>query len=166
MSHDFPYQIDTAVDHGTAFPATNSGRRPILVVILRSSTTQAPCEALVDSGADYCVFPSYLIADLGLRMEDATHISGILGHGDDSDNPDYAVPFWQLDLDVMAPPAAGQFGPTTRFSIRTTIGFTAKQDRMNFGLLGQLGFFSQVKQVHFDYMSRWFRIDTVDPAAA
>jgi hypothetical protein len=159
MLHNFPYDIETHVDHGAAFPGIDTTKRPILAVMLRSSIAQAPCEALVDSGADYCLFPWYLIKDLGLRMADATPISGIFGYGDSSDA---AIPFWRLDLDVMAPPAAGQLWPTTSFSIRTTIGFSAKQDRMGFGLLGQLGFFSEVAQVHFDYKAGWFRIDAVD----
>ena len=56
-------------------------------------------------------------------------------------------------------------GLTPRISIRTTIGFTAKQDRMSFGVLGQLGFFSEVNQVHFHHGAGWFGIDTAAPVA-
>ena len=43
------------------------------------------------------------------------------------------------------------------------VGFTEKLNEQSFGLLGQLGFFSNVAEVRFDYEAGLFGIAVVDP---
>ena len=129
--------------------------RPILRVTLRSSTNEEQCDAIVDSGADYCLFPLNLSDKLGLRVEDSLRVPGIVGYGSsyDSDKAE-DVPFWQVEL-AIAP----------GLSISTIVGFTDRQDGVGFGILGQLGFFSKVAQVSFDYKAGRFAIMAVNPDA-
>jgi hypothetical protein len=151
MLHNFPYS-KVPVDHGNAFPEVHIAMRPVLRVTLRSPTGEAPFTAIVDSGADYCLFPLHLRAKLGLRMEDARSVSGIAGYGSSYDNGQDVL-FWPLVLDI----APG-------LSISTVVGFAERQDEVGFGLLGQLGFFSKVAQVYFDHRAGWFAIKPLDPA--
>ncbi len=90
-----------------------------------------------------------LTTRLGLRLEDAKRVPGITGLG--YNNPSDLL-FW---------PVALQVGPN--FSVTTPIGFSASQDRAEFGLLGQRGFFSEVKQVSFIYSGAGFAFLTDDP---
>lgn len=152
MWHYFRYYQYSPVDHGRAFPgAGSSAMRPILRVMLRSAESEEERLAMVDSGADYCLFPLYLTTGLGLLMKDSTPVSGIVGFGLDGSED---VPFWSLALDI----GSGA-------SVVTRVGFTEKLNEYEIGVLGQLGSFSEVEQVTFNYQKGSFGIYTIDPVA-
>ena len=150
--HRFFYYEVSPVDHGKAFPFLSSVKRPRLTVTLRNVTNEEQCFAIVDSGADYCLFPLSLRAKLGLRMEDSRPVSGIGGYGSSYDEGQDVL-FWPLVLEIGS-----------GLSISTVVGFTERQDEVGFGILGQLGFFNEVAQVYFDYNAGWFAIKGKGPA--
>ncbi len=118
----------------------------MLRVTLRSAVAEVECDALVDSGADYCLFPNFLAEKLRLPASEARVVSEIGGYGGSSSPEDQTL-FWSVGLDV-APGC----------SISTYVGFSERQDQVAFGILGQLGFFSEVGGVYFDHRAGWFGI--------
>ncbi len=151
MWHKFPYYV-VPVDHGSAFPGVSTVMRPALEVTLRSPTGEERCLAIVDTGADYCLFPLSLVDRLGLQMKDARPVSDISGYGSNYD-PDEEVLFWPVVLDIVP-----------GLSISTVVGFSQRQEEVGWGLLGQLGFFNEVADVCFNYRAATFAIKVLDPA--
>jgi hypothetical protein len=122
--------------------------RPMLRVKLQNHAKEESYNAIVDSGADYCLFPLHLADKLDLRLADPMPVSGIIGFGP-GDGCD--VPFWPLVLEI----APG-------FSITTVVGFSEALDDKDFGILGQLGFFSKVGEVRFDYKAGLFGLSPAE----
>lgn len=79
--HNFPYREIFTANLGDTFQNDYRLSRPALDVVLKNGPYQATCLALVDSGADFCIFPTRFIKELGLRSEDATHVPDISGFG-------------------------------------------------------------------------------------
>jgi hypothetical protein len=148
MWHKFPYLEVFPVDHGDAFPGVDRVIRPALNIKLKYDGREESFKALVDSGADFCVFPLALAGPLGLRREDAKLVPGISGYGSQNGSP---LLFWIVTLEI-----------STDLSITTLIGFSEAQDRLDFGILGQRGFFSELEQVSFAYGGGGFALRTPD----
>lgn len=99
--------------------------RPIVPINLKAGSQTIKLDALIDSGADYCIFPLKVAKDLKLffRSSDKTKFHGI----------GKAEGYWhQIEITV---------GNT---SYKTKAVF-ADLKNMEFGVLGQKGFFD-----HFD----------------
>ena len=124
-----------------AFPAGRQVRRPVLSLALVNGAHRLSCYAIVDSGADHCVFPRSFMQPLGLDPLAAPvdMTSGVGG-------TNIPTHFADVTLD---------FGPT-QFSVYA--GFTTGMDQIGIGLLGQSGFFDRHK-VTFDYKSKLFTIE-------
>ena len=148
MWYNFPYFEISPVNHGAAFPTLNSILRPALKVALRSSSVRYSLLATVDSGADFCLFPLFLVDHLGLNIDEAKLIPNISGYGSDGGED---VPFWSLTMEI-------ENGP----SLSTMVGFSARQK--DFGLLGQRGFFSEFEQINFSHRGQCFSIKAAEPA--
>jgi len=92
------------------------------------------CYAIVDSGADNCVFPLTFVQPLGLDplLTSAESTSGV---------GSYAVPtfFWDIVVHLHGTP----------ISFPGRAGFTDGPNRIGLGLLGQDGFFNRFG-VRFD----------------
>ncbi len=125
----FPYQ-----------EITSKIRRPLIYITVRSTTHFAIYPALIDSGADYCIFSLELAQDLNITLS-KTKIS-FKGVGKEK---------------IM-----GRWG-----NIELKIGDTRYQTKVLFaeiskfghGILGQLGFFN-----HFDVkLSHSKQIIEIDP---
>lgn len=109
------------------YKVTSKISRPIIPIILKSSSSVSLYSALVDSGADHCIF-SLDIADamgIKLRSKDKTKISGIGKEEVDG--------FWsQIEFRIGG-------------KIYSTKVIFAKINEYGYGILGQNGFFD-----HFD----------------
>ena len=98
---------------------------PLLTIVVRHQNRKRKLLALVDSGADACLFPRDVAEILGIdvtagRRADLTGIGG------------NRIPFFFHEIEIL-------FG---RFQVRTQAGF-AKGSIGTTGLLGQKGFFDQ-----------------------
>ena len=115
-----------------AFPNGRTAARPILKLTLVNGEKQLSCYAIIDSGADHCVFPRSFMAPLGLDPLTAP-IELTAGVGTAS------VPthFCNVEIDMQG---------IIKFPIYA--GFTVGLEPMGLGLLGQNGFFDHFN-IHF-----------------
>ena len=106
--------------------------RPIIPVTLRYKTKAITYEALVDSGADMCMFPSQIGELLGINVQSGKKgaMSGVIGKATD-------VYYHDVDLEIG--------GNVTH----ATVGFT-KESNFDHGFLGQRGVFNYYT-IHFFY---------------
>ncbi|HEX4544061.1 MAG TPA: aspartyl protease family protein [Candidatus Acidoferrum sp.] len=102
------------------------------------------CYAIVDSGADHCIFPRSFMQPLGLDPL-ATPVDMTSGVG--STNLPTHFAHVTLDLQGLA-----------QFSVYA--GFTTGMDRFGIGLLGQTGFFERFK-IRFDYANKGYTLETL-----
>lgn len=116
-----------------AFPQRNFFLRPIIPISISFKDKSIRYEALVDSGADYNIFPAELGRILGIIIEkgDLNPVMGVSGNG-------IPVYFHKLDIEVGG----------WRYNV--DIGF-ADNINQNQGILGQKGFFDLFK-ISFEYM--------------
>lgn len=111
------------VDPSEAFPKRKYLLRPIIPVSINSNNRKLRFEALIDSGADYTIFPGGLGRILGLEIESGKKdsIIGVSGEV-------VKVYFHPVTIDVGGWP----------FNILA--GFADGMNQ-NYGILGQKGFF-------------------------
>ena len=64
----FQYTEFPAEAASAAFPDGRTGYRPILPVSIISGERRFSCNAIVDSGADYCTFPGVFMNALGIDV--------------------------------------------------------------------------------------------------
>ena len=100
--------------------------------------------ALIDSGADFCLFPLNVARVLGLDLNSLS-TAQIGGVGNAANLTFYDTLTIELGDGVI---------------FDTRVGFTEGMDRFGFGLLGQKGFFENYN-VEFRYRERSF---TIEPA--
>lgn len=100
------------------------------------------CYAIVDSGADHCVFPRSFMQPLGLDplVAPVERISGV----GSSDVPTH---FADVTIDLQG---------LVQFPVYA--GFTSGLDQTGVGLLGQTGFFERFK-ITFDYSKKMYSIE-------
>jgi hypothetical protein len=110
-----------------AFPQGRIAFRPVLKLTLVNGAQRVSCYAIVDSGADHCVFPRVFMQPLGL---DALVAPIELSAGMGSAN----VPthFVNISIDLQG---------IIEFPVYA--GFTSGLDPLGYGLLGQTGFFDR-----------------------
>lgn len=115
-----------------AFPNGRTAARPLLKLTLVNGAKQLSCYAIIDSGADHCVFPRSFMAPLGLDAL-TTPIELTAGVGSTS------VPthFSNIEIDMQG---------IIKFPLYA--GFTVGLEAMGLGLLGQSRFFDRFN-VHF-----------------
>ena len=97
-------------------------------MILIAGSKVFPCYAVIDSGADDCVFPASFGRALGLNIRTGKHypFAGIGSGG-------HRAYFFDIQLEIA--------GVTRRH--RLPIGFTKALESQGLGLLGQNGFFDR-----------------------
>ena len=111
-----------------AFPSGRVAPSPVLSLTLVNGERKFTCYAIIDSGADHCVFPRAFMQPLGLDpLTTPTELSSGVG-------APAAVPthFANLTIDVQG-----------RFQFGAYVGFTTGLDALGIGLLGQTGFFDR-----------------------
>jgi hypothetical protein len=111
-----------------AFPDRRSTPRPYLALNLINGTRQFKCYALIDSGADDCIFPASFAVQLGLQIPSGRRYP----YGGAGDGTQQAY-FFDLEMEIVA---------VSKLTV--PIGFSAALDKFGHGLLGQNGFFNQV----------------------
>jgi hypothetical protein len=101
------------------------------------------CRAIVDSGADHCVFPRSFMPPLGLNPL-SSPVEGTSGVG----SSNVATHFSKVIIDLQGV-----------VQIPVYAGFTMGMDQLGIGLLGQVGFFEAFK-VTFDYANKIYFLET------
>ena len=112
--------------------------RPVLVLVLRKGARLVRTLAIVDSGADTCVFPASLAGQLGIAIpnQNASLFSGI------SDAPQ--IGYYENIRAQIWDSSTQEF--VCDFDLYA--GFCDTLEHVGMGLLGQAGFFS-------NFLSRW-----------
>jgi len=110
-----------------AFPRGHVAPRPVLQVSLVNGRKSFDCYAIIDSGADHCVFPQSFMAHLGLDPLLAT-VALTSGLG----STNVPTHFAAISIDLQG---------IVEFPVYA--GFTAGLDQLGYGLLGQTGFFDR-----------------------
>jgi hypothetical protein len=126
------------MSRGIGFPYKNiDGRyRPIIPIELGYGDQTIRYEALVDSGADLCIFPGDIGRALGLDIESGEpfQLGGVTGEN----RMGY---FHMITIKVG------------KYSYRTRVGFMDTMREGSFGMVGQKGFFDRFA-IKFDYADR------------
>lgn len=124
-----------------AFPNRTQIRRPILRLTLERGNRRVASLALVDSGADECIFPASLGAVLGVPIPNPN----VLVFSGSANQPQNAY-FDKVHVRVwtFASP------PQLAFHFDLYAGFCDTLEHVGLGLLGQNGFFSRFK-VNMDH---------------
>jgi hypothetical protein len=126
-----------------AFPTRVHMHRPILALNLVNGESSFGCYAIVDSGADDCIFPASFAEQLGLNYTDGRHYP-FGGAGDGVQ----AAYFFDILLDIQH---------IAQYPV--AIGFTLALEHFGCGLLGQTGFFDRFK-LEFDCANKKFALST------
>lgn len=100
--------------------------------------------SVVDSGADFCVFPAKYGSILGL---DILRGPAIVTHGVGGQETLY---FHEIKVGVYIREQLWKFN--------ATVGFSYKMNKKGTGLLGRQGFFDQFTEVAFNQKKRMLRI--------
>lgn len=115
-------------------------KRPVIPVRLSYKYSAVNIPALIDSGADFNVFPLSIAKDLGLNlnMDKPIMFSGV---GEKSQK----LTGYLTVLDLMI------FNKGESISFSTPVVFTNDIPANGFSLLGEIGFFDHLNQVSFFY---------------
>ena len=115
------------------FPRRNSVVRPVIPVALINGSNRLRVYALIDSGADYCIFHAEIGEQIGLQIDSGKSLtfSGISSAGQ-------TAYFHNIKLEVGG------------HQIDCYAGFSRDIQNLPYGILGQVGFFNIFK-VSFDY---------------
>ncbi|MGB8673915.1 MAG: hypothetical protein WCD27_06135 [Candidatus Acidiferrales bacterium] len=126
----FRYNTDLVNPPTQAFPKRTITHRPRIAVVLAAGTVIFSCYALVDSGADDCIFPTSFGTQLGLNVPTGKQYP-FGGAGGGAIQMAY---FFDLQLAI---PQVGKYS--------IPIGFTDALESVGLGLLGQNGFFDRFR---------------------
>jgi hypothetical protein len=112
-------------------------------VILSRAGRDFGCYAIVDSGADDCIFPSLFAAQLGLELSQGRSyvFSGAGSQGQ-------RAYFFDIEIEIPG---------VLKYPL--SVGFTEAMDASRAGLLGQNGFFDRLN-VGFQLRDRTFTLET------
>jgi hypothetical protein len=126
--HRLPYTY-FRVPPTPAFPEGRSSPKPIIKLLLSNGTRELFCHALVDSGAEDCIFPYSFVRELGLDLS-AAILEKSAGLGSSG------IPTYFTRVNIA-------FRGIAEFPVFA--GFTTGLERAGFGLLGQSGFFDRFR---------------------
>ncbi len=143
---DFPFTPDRA------FPERALIRRPVVALYLQSGDRSVVAFAVVDSGADACVFPATVARDLGISFpnERFSKFSG------SAEEPQFAF-FAEIQATIL-PMDAPHIDPGQEpMTFSLYAGFCETLEHVGMGLLGHEGFFSRFA-VSFYAAQNYFEI--------
>ncbi len=118
------------------FPNRSTVSRPVIDVLLRWNGKSIKYSAIVDSGADYCVFHAEVGELLGLSVKKGKKLTFYGTSG----SPQNAY-FHTIQIEIAGWP------------MDLYCGFSYDMQTLPYGLLGQTGFFDRFK-VEFDYHNK------------
>ena len=126
------------------FPRRTSVVRPVVPIALINGGNRVRVFALIDSGADYCIFHAEIGEQIGLEIESGKSLSfsGISSVGQ-------TAYFHNIELEVGG----------HRFDCYA--GFSRDIQDLPYGILGQVGFFDIFK-VSFDYKKEKIELQSQD----
>jgi hypothetical protein len=119
-----------------AFPTRNQIKRPILQLTLQRGNKQVNTFAIVDSGADECIFPASIGIALGVPIPNP-NVYVFSGTADQPQNAYFD------DIHVFIQTFDNP--PQVAFEFDLYAGFCDSLEHVGLGLLGQNGFFSKFK---------------------
>jgi len=124
------------------FPHRNSVIRPVVPIALINGSNRVRMYALIDSGADYCIFHDEIGEQIGLHIESgkALPFSGIGSAGQ-------TAYFHNIKLEVGG------------HEFDCYAGFSSDIQNLPYGLLGQVGFFD-IFRVAFDYKKEKIKLQS------
>lgn len=128
-----------------AFPRRFSISRPVVPIQLIRGQDKIKCLAIIDSGADYCVFHASLGEVIGLTIESGKldHFGGISGQ----QQQQLTAYFHNIQIEVGG------------YEFDCWAGFSRDIEALPYGILGQLGFFS-LFDIRFDYAKERIELKT------
>jgi hypothetical protein len=124
--YSFAYTVDPDLEYSPAFPEGRSIIRPILNISLVNGDKRVSGQAIVDCGADYCLFPISWMQLLGIDPSTAP-LDTSTGVG-----AQVSAHFYNVTMEIAGIPG----------SFPVYAGFPTKGPltEMNVGFLGYLGF--------------------------
>jgi len=142
----FPYVVFPAKSDA-AFPNRRLCARPLIKVLLRKGPRSLLTYAIVDSGADQCIFPASLATHLGITIPNPnTYVfSGT------QDSPQIAY------FDTVTATLWNWNPAEAVITFELYAGFCQTLEHVGLGLLGQDGFFSRFT-VNFDSRNLQFDV--------
>jgi hypothetical protein len=122
------------------FPEAENVLKPLIPIVVRYREKKEKVFALVDSGADACLFPAGVAERLGIDVRaGARHdFVGISAS---------RTPFFFHEVEIL-------FG---KYQQKTKVGFSASQNIGAGGILGQQGFFNHFV-ISFDHKNKFLEI--------
>jgi hypothetical protein len=135
-----------------AFPQRTGVSRPIVALLLEKDDKQMIVFALVDSGADSCVFPASVAETLGIPIPNQS-VSVFSGS---SDKPQIAY-YEQIQASILPMDSPGIEPNQPSLTFPLFAGFCDTLEHVGMGLLGQEGFFSRFG-IHFHASQDYFEI--------
>lgn len=140
------------VSPDAAFPNRLELKRPILALFLENGDNRVIVYAVVDSGADVCVFPASVARDLKLSLQ-RDKASAFSGSGETTQ----IAYFEQIQATILPMESAEIGADQEPISFPLYAGFCETLEHVGMGLLGQEGFFSRFK-VSFYNSQNFFEI--------
>lgn len=119
---------------------------PLLDTFLyfKDKETNFSFRSVVDSGADFCVFPARYGSIIGLDVKGGRPVQTYGVGGEET------LYFHRISVGVNI--------REQLWKISAEVGFSYKMDRKGAGLLGRQGFFDQFTEVAFNQTKKMFRI--------
>ncbi len=122
------------------FPNRTSVKRPVVDILLCFNHKSVKYSALIDSGADYCIFHAEMADLLGLEVKKGKKLT-FFGTGGE---PQVAY-FHIIEIELGGWP------------MDLYCGFCYDMKSLPYGILGQTGFFDRFK-IEFDYQNKRIEI--------
>jgi len=126
------------------FPRRISVSRPVVPIALINGSQRVRNLALIDSGADYCIFHAEIGEQIGIDIDSGKRLS-FFGTG----GQEQSAFFHDIKLEVGG------------HEISCFAGFLRELESLPYGILGQIGFFDNFK-ITFDYEKEKIELQSVE----
>ena len=123
---NFPYRQTLIHPKNKLFPNQKYLLRPVIPITFQTKNGSLEYAALIDSGADYCLFHAFIAEQIGLNVKKGK----VLVYYGTSGKQNKAY-FHEVEFTV---------GETL---VKSFVGFSYDIEELDFGLLGQNGFFDK-----------------------
>jgi len=133
---DFPYTT-LPLGPSSAFPHQAELKRPVIDILLRNGKKAVSTRALIDSGADHCIFPASFAKPLGITLPNHRFMrfSGTSNFSQTAYFDTIQVAIWNSNRNEEP----------ILFDLYA--GFCDSVEHVGLGILGQEGFFSRFKVI-------------------
>lgn len=115
------------------FPRRTSVSRPVVPIALINGSQRVRYLALIDSGADYCIFHAEIGEQIGLVIESGKRLPFFGSSGQEQ-----SAFFHEIKLEIGG------------HEVTCFAGFSHELQSLPYGILGQVGFFDSFK-ITFDH---------------